>query len=180
MNHSITQIATVFGRIGATPQEDEATRIKAVRNMTQRLPFPVTGRQGNADTFDTAIVSAMRLVQIGSEFGLGRAEMVYLSTALCAPDFLAPLAPVSGGFTRPTMAQTMLARVKAGEVFSIYMDRTATGQTMFRPGWTPHNPKGKAFADMVFESAGANPDVIATLEIKASRLIADLLRELGA
>ena len=180
MTHTIAEIGTAISILEALVGSAATNRIGELRTLTQRLPFMPDGKAWRADTYSQATVACLRIVQIASDIGLGRAELHDLTSQFHAPDFLAPLAPVSGGFTRPTMAQTMLARVKAGEVFSIYMDRTATGQTMFRPGWTPHNPKGKAFADSVFASAGAEPDVIATLEIKASRLIADLLRELDA
>lgn len=177
MSHTIAEVGTAISVLEGLVGSVATNRVGELRTLTQRLPFMPDGKAWRADTYSQATVASLRIVQIASDIGLGRAELHDLTSQFHAPDFLAP---VACGFTRHTMAQTMLARVKAGEVFSIYMDRTATGQTMFRPGWTPHNPNGKAFADMVFESAGANPDVISTLEIKASRLIADLLRELDA
>lgn len=178
MTHTIAEIGTAICRLEGLEGSAATFRAGELRTLTQRLPFMPNGKQWRADTYAQETAAALRVVQIAADVGLGRPELHSLTSHFNAPDFLAPLAPVPGGFTRPTMAQTMLARVKAGETFSIFLDRTATGQTIIRPDWAPHNPQGRAFADSVFESAGAEPDVIASVELKASRIVADLLREL--
>jgi len=179
MTHTLSEVGAAIGRLERLNGPAAQAREKHLRNLTQQLPFMTEGKRWKADTYSVAIVGALRVVQVAFDIGLGRRELHDLTSQFHRTDHLAPAVRVPGGFTKPTMAETALARAQAGEAFSICLDRTAGGQTLFRPGWTPHNAAAHATADAIFASAGAEPDLIATLEVKASRLISDLLTELG-
>ncbi len=218
---TIAEIGAAICELECLEGIEATARIKELRRLTQQLPFMPDGKAWRADTYSQATMGALRVVQIASDMGLGRSQLHELTSQFQSPDFLAPLSEgrallddegfaihntrgriLRDGFTRPTMAETALSRSLSMETFSIYLERTVTGQTLFRPGWESHgthstsvlrklpgafernpeyNPQnldGKSFADSVFASAGADPRIIAILEIKASDLIRELSNKL--
>jgi len=172
MTYKISDLARAVAKIESLGPEEAKPREKALRNMTQRLPFKPAGRDGHADVFDDAGIAALRLVQIAAGIGVGRPGLDALTRQLTSSDHLAPRVEKS---TMPTVAADMVRRARDGENFCLRIDRTQTGDVLYNFG---HIVSGKI--NQIFENAGANPTVVASLEIQAGELIRDLLTELRA
>ena len=162
--HSIAQIGDHIARAEFLDDETEAVRLKALRNLTQRLPIRASGKRGRADLYDTPTAAAIRLVDLAREMGIGRAVLHDFTLLLGGTDMLAPVAQGS----KPTVAERMVARARAGEQFEVTISRSVDGRIAYAFGHPRSTVEDDAFG---WQTA-------AVFSLRASGLICDLIADL--
>jgi len=175
MTYTLSQYATAVAKIEGLSQEEAEVRERNTRNLSQRHPIAPVGKSGRKDLYDLRALAALRIVQTASDVGLGRAELNALTLKLLSDHPTVPRHKVEGGYSRKCVAAEYVSRVRSGVASSLKIQRTRNGWTIYDFGFSDSK-----IVDEIFASAGAEPIVVATLELHVSNLLSDLLEALEA
>lgn len=174
---TLTQIGAAVSELESLTGTDAASRTTNLRHLTQRLPIVARGRQWRAGTYDAGTVAALRVVQVANDLGINRAALVALIDFFRGPIGEPPMIENRPGEFHPGDTGDALAvAALAGETFSVFLHFTRDGGVV--PALGPLRGEQPAGGGHTVKYLSG--DVIATVEIKASGLIRDLLRKLGA
>ena len=178
--YTIRDATSAFFKLdGAAPDEASALD-KSLRNLSQRIYLPPTGRKGRADTFSLETICALRLLYKASAFGLDRWQLEKLAQFLQIAD------PVRGGRSEKisgairllSPVEEAVRRVRDGETFNIGVAMLSDGTVQPFTDW-PSEDDGKG-ATFLEEAGMKRLPEDARFTLPASRLIGELIDELEA
>lgn len=176
----ISDATKAFATIDKTPNKEAEARLdKALRHLTQRVTVPAAARDGRADLYSLSAICALRLLHKASAFGLERLRVEELSRWLQnRPVGPARRIAVEGGLQPKSPIEEGIDRAKAGEVFDFNVILYSDGHVAFDADWQSEDGESDNRVDALFDAAGPRED--ARFSLSASRLLSELLTELGA
>jgi len=179
----IRDATNAFAKLDHTPADDIAALDKSLRNLTQRAYIQTAGRQGRAEAYPLKSICALRLMYTAFQYGLGRGQVAAFSQYLqVAPAgaLMARAEKVDGGIRPLSPIEEAIERTREGESFDMGFAMLSDGT--FKPfaNWNADQPNATVDAILGALETPPPPPVDAKFDVPASRLIAELMAELGA
>lgn len=175
--YTIRNATEAFAALDATTTDHSAALDKSLRNLSQRYYLPTLGRETRADTFAAHSICALRLIHRATLFGLDRWQIEGFARWMqIEPNGPARREAVPGGFRPLARIEEACQRVKEGESFAFALIMYSDLSLGFSVDWATANTEA---AEAVFASGSQKVEDV-RLSFPASRLIAEVLRELGA
>ncbi|MFW2545516.1 hypothetical protein ACN2XU_23045 [Primorskyibacter sp. 2E107] len=177
----IRDATNAFATLDKTPPDVVASLDKSLRNLSQRVYLPAAGREGRADAYTLEAICTLRLLHKASVFGLDRWQLEKLAQFLQVAD------PIGTGRREKLEGRSRLLppieeamqRARAGESFSVVIAMLSDGTCKLRADWKPDEEPDAAAEEILAAFGGMLPED-ARFVLPASRLISELLAELGA
>lgn len=130
---TLTEANELFARLDATPSDQIESQDKALRNISQRLYLPPDDMRGRVFLYTDASIVALRLLYLGSAFGLNRVR---------AEDYARWLRgagtrrrAVDGGFMSLSICEEAIERAQAGETFNFHVILSEDGRCRMAADW---------------------------------------------
>ncbi|WHZ35475.1 hypothetical protein [Sagittula sp. MA-2] len=177
----IRDATNAFAKLDKTPPDEVAPLDKSLRNLSQRVYLPAAGREGRADAYALETICTLRMLHKASVFGLDRWQLEKLAQFLQVAD------PMGNGRREKLAGRSRLLspieeamqRVRAGEAFSVVIAMLSDGTFKVRTDWEPDEEPDEA-AEEILAALGGTLSEDARFVLPASRLLSELLAELGA
>lgn len=170
-DHTLTEIAAIFGRLDGIDDENHGQYEKALRNLVQRHYLPPTGQQGRIFVYDRPAAVTIRLAQIASEFGIPRTTIDMLARWLSNSGVRRK--KLSNGWVGVSRAAEAIQRVEENEVFSFHLVLSADRIVGVKADWNSDHPLGER-AESVLRMIDQDAE-IARFTLPASAQIAKIL-----
>ena len=177
----IRDATNAFAKLDLTPPDEVAGLDKALRNLSMRAYLPPSGREGRADTYSLKTICALRLMHKAFKFGLGRGQVEDFGRFLqfdARPGLGVRVEKFDGGFRPLSPIEEAIQRVRERETFDMGLAMLSDGTFKPYAGWEqePVSPE----AQELLAAIGGRLSADARFALPASRLIGELLVELGA
>lgn len=177
----IRDATNAFAKLDHTPPDEVTGLDKALRNLSMRAYLPPSGREGRADTYSLETICALRLMHKGFKFGLGRGQVEDFARFLQfdpTPGMGGRVEKFDGGFCTLSPIKEAVRRTREGETFDMGLAMLSDGTFKPYAGWEqePVSPE----TEELMAAIGGRLNTDARFAVPASRLIAELLAELGA
>lgn len=176
----IRDATNAFAKLDHTPPDEVAGLDKALRNLSMRAYLPPSGREGRADTYSLETVCALRLMHKAFKFGLGRGQVEGFARFLQfdpIPAVTGRVEKFDGGFRPLSPIKEAVQRTREGETFDMGLAMLSDGTFKPYAGWEPEPVSPEA--EELLAAIGGPLKVDARFAVPASRLITELLAELG-
>lgn len=177
----IRDATNAFAKLDKTPADDVPALDKSLRNLTQRAYIQTAGRQGRAEAYPLKSICALRLMFKAFQYGLARGQVAAFSQYLQVASvggLMGRVEKVDGGIRPLSPIEEAIQRTREGETFDMGLAMLSDGT--FKPfaGWEqePVSPE----AEELLAAIGGRLSIDARFAVPASRLIGELLAELGA
>ncbi|SIT10384.1 hypothetical protein SAMN05421759_11618 [Roseivivax lentus] len=177
---TIKEATTCFARIDAIAEENLPALDKALRNLSQRHYLPPADRRGRADLYPLHTICALRVLQAASGILSDRWVLdTFARDMQSQPAGPARRVRLDGGERPMSPVEEAVERVREGQTFDFNLHLHRDGRLAFFADWPSDDASAATVADNVFSEVKTK-EPVATFTVHASRLIAELLVELGA